>query len=137
MRSQNKKLLEKSKKELQQGNILKPLNIDMIGSNDDPCFGKEYDLSTEECKICGDSELCCIKFASLMGKTRKELEENNKYKDLEVNIDIKSLKRDIRIAKRKGDLKKDIIDKIQSKYELTREEARMLYKKYSTTKKSE
>ena len=55
--------------------ILKAIDINSIGDNGDPCFGKEYDLSTEECRSCGDSELCCIKFAALMGKTRKELEE--------------------------------------------------------------
>ena len=27
-----------------------------MGTNGDPCFGIEYDLSTKECKLCGDSE---------------------------------------------------------------------------------
>lgn len=67
--------------------ILKAIDINSIGDNGDPCFGKEYDLSTEECRSCGDSELCCIKFAALMGKTRKELEEENHYKDMEELVD--------------------------------------------------
>ena len=55
---------------MKEEDILKPIDINSIGSNGDPCFGKGYDLSTEECKQCGDSELCCLKFANLMVKTR-------------------------------------------------------------------
>ena len=110
----------------------------MIGSNGDPCFGKNYDLSTEECKICGDSELCCIKFSNSLGKTRKELEKENNYKDLDILIDKTAAKKMFRTLKRKGEDKKSIIDKLQKKFELTRQETRLLYKEFSnksTTKK--
>lgn len=109
--------------------ILKPVDISSLGNLDtDPCFGKEYDLSTKECKMCGDSELCCIKFADKVGKTRKQLEKENQYKDLEILVDKSAVFKSIRALKRKGDDKKTIIQKIQVKYELSIKEARLLYK---------
>ena len=109
--------------------ILKPVDISSLGNLDtDPCFGKEYDLSTKECKMCGDSELCCIKFADKVGKTRKQLEKENQYKDLEILVDKSAVFKSIRALKRKGDDKKTIIQKIQAKYELSIKEARLLYK---------
>ena len=115
--------------------ILKAIGINSIGDSDDPCFGKEYDLSTEECRSCGDSELCCIKFAALMGKTRKELEEENHYKDIEEFVDKVAAKKTFRALKRKGDDKKTILDKLQAKYSISREQARLLYKEFSNKTK--
>lgn len=63
-----KKQKQKELIKLEDTDILKPIDISQIGSNGDPCFGKEYNLSTKECKMCGDSELCCIKFVELMEK---------------------------------------------------------------------
>lgn len=114
--------------------ILKPLSIEAIGSNGDPCFGIAYDLTTEECKMCGDSELCCVKFAAKMGTTRKEIESESQFKDLESLIDTKALKKTIRALKRKGEDRKTILDKLQAKYQLTKEEAKVLYKKYKPKK---
>lgn len=114
--------------------ILKPLSIEAIGSNGDPCFGIAYDLTTDECKMCGDSELCCIKFAAKMGTTRKEIESESQFKDLESLIDTKALKKTIRALKRKGEDRKTILDKLQAKYQLTKEEAKVLYKKYKPKK---
>lgn len=115
--------------------ILTPINIDSIGStNNDPCFGKHYDLTTDECKLCGDSELCCIKFANSLGKTRKSLEEKNKYKDLEILVDKVAVRKTIRYLIRKGDEKSTIIQKLQAKYELSQKEARMLYREYIKSK---
>lgn len=111
--------------------ILKPVDIDSIGSSDDPCFGKAYDLSTQECRSCGDSELCCIKFAEMMGKTRKELEEENQYKDMELLVDKVAAKKTFRALKRKGEDKKTIIQKLQAKYSITIKEARTLYREFT------
>ena len=111
--------------------ILKPVDIDSIGSSDDPCFGKAYDLSTQECRSCGDSELCCIKFAEMMGKTRKELEEENQYKDMELLVDKVAAKKTFRALKRKGEDKKTIIQKLQAKYSITVNEARTLYREFT------
>lgn len=111
--------------------ILKPVDIDSIGSSDDPCFGKAYDLSAQECRSCGDSELCCIKFAEMMGKTRKELEEENQYKDMELLVDKVAAKKTFRALKRKGEDKKTIIQKLQAKYSITVKEARTLYREFT------
>lgn len=111
--------------------ILKPVDIDSIGSSDDPCFGKSYDLSTQECRSCGDSELCCIKFAEMMGKTRKELEEENQYKDMELLVDKVAAKKTFRALRRKGEDKKTIIQKLQAKYSITVKEARTLYREFT------
>ncbi len=115
-------------------NTLRPLDISSIGSNGDPCFGEAYDLTTDECKMCGDSELCCIKFAAKMGTTRKEIESESQFKDLETLVDTKALKKTIRALKRKGEDKKTILEKIQAKYQLTKEEAKAMYKKYKPKK---
>ena len=113
---------------LEKVDIFKPLSLADIGSNGDPCFGKEYDLSTKECKICGDSELCAIAFAQGLRTTRKELDEQNHYKDLDVLVDTKGIKKFIRNLKRNGEDKKTIIQKVMRKYEITRDDARTLYK---------
>ena len=121
---------KKSLPELSKTEIRKPVDIDSIGSNGDPCFGTKYDLTTNECKMCGDSELCCIKFAAAMGKTRKELEKENDYKDLEILVDIPAVKKTIRALKRKGEDRKTIRQKIQAKYHVSEAEAKELYRKY-------
>lgn len=114
--------------ELSKQDILTPIELESIGSNGDPCFGKSYNLSSKECKICGDSELCCIKFAAAQGKTRKQLESETDYKDLETLVDIQAVKKTIRNLKRNNTPKKEILDKVQSKYEISRDQARAIYK---------
>lgn len=118
--------------ELENGDILQPMDISKLGTNGDPCFGKGYDLSTKECKMCGDSELCCIKFSANLGKTRKELESENNYKDLETLIDTEGCRKYYRKLKREGLSKKEILDKLQTKYELSRNEVRQLYRKFNS-----
>ena len=120
--------------DLSKQDILVPVDLEAIGTNNDPCFGKAYDLTTKECKICGDSELCCIKFAALMGKTRKELESENAYKDLETLVDVQAVKKTIRNCKRNGEDKKIILEKVERKYEISHQQARAIYKEVSTKK---
>ena len=128
------KKLKKAFKELREGDIYQPLDILKLGSDNDPCFGKGYDLSTKECRMCGDSELCCIKFTELMGKTRKQLESENNFKDLDSLVDVVGCRKYYRKLKREGLGKKDILDKLQAKYELSREEVRTLYRQFTKTK---
>ena len=35
-------------------------NIDMSNTGD--CFGKEYDITTKECPMCADNEVCAVVF---------------------------------------------------------------------------
>lgn len=122
---------KKEKKSKPKLNPLIPIKLEDIGDvNNDPCFGRGYDLSTDECKQCGDSELCAIKFAAELGKTRKQLEQENNYKDLEPLIDTKAVFKTIRALKRKDLKMSEILDRVQAKYELSREEAKSLYKQW-------
>lgn len=107
---------------------LKPVDITKLGSNQDPCFGKCYDLSTKECKLCGDSELCAIKMAQVLKITRKELEEKNNYKDLDVLEDTKGIKKYLRSLKRKGLKRKEILNKTSEKFEVPLDTIKKIYK---------
>ena len=74
---------------------LEPINIAELGSNSDPCFGIGYDLSTKECKLCGDSELCAFKMSQNMNITRKLLPKplrNSKYQEHVLENFIKNAK---------------------------------------------
>ena len=118
--------------DLRKQDIFKPLDLNQIGSNGDPCFGKQYDLSTHECKMCGDSELCAIVFAQGMNKTRGELEKEQHFKDMDVLIDIPSVKKAMRKMKRNGMEKKQILDEAQKKFEISRADARSIYRTITT-----
>ena len=107
---------------------LEPINIAELGSNGDPCFGIGYDLSTKECKLCGDSELCTFKMSQNMNITRKELEQKNQYKDLDVLEDTVGIKKYIRGLIRKGKERKEVITKTVEKFEVPRKRIRELYK---------
>lgn len=81
--------------------MLKPLNkIDILkfGTDDDPCFGKHFDLMEDACRRCGDSTLCQIVTNQKTVKLREEVESENRFKDLELDDDkaitlIKKLKK--------------------------------------------
>jgi len=107
---------------------LQPIDVTKLGSNGDPCFGKAYDLSTKECKLCGDSELCCLKMSQSLNITRKELEAKNHYKDLDNLEDVNGIKKYIRGLKRKGKERKEIIEKASIKFEVPKKDIRLIYK---------
>lgn len=113
---------------LSNHNPLIPIDITQLGTNGDPCFGKGYDLTTKECKLCGDSELCAFKMAQELRITREELEAKNKYKDLDILEDVDAIKKYMRSLKRKGISKKDIISKSIEKFEVPKNTIRELYK---------
>lgn len=108
--------------------VLVPTNVsEIIGTRDD-CFGKEYDLSTSECKRCGDSELCAVCFAQFMNKTRKQVEEENTFKDMESMVDPKLVAKYMRGLKRKGSEKKEVIHAAMGKFNLDKKTTRTIYK---------
>jgi hypothetical protein len=113
--------------DLTKQDILTPLDISQLGSNGDPCFGIGYDLSTKECKLCGDSELCAFKMSQNLNITRKELEQKNQYKDLDVLEDTVGIKKYIRGLIRKGKDRKEIISKTVEKFEVPKKRIRELY----------
>ena len=106
---------------------LVPIDVTTLGGSTD-CFGQAYDLSTKECKLCGDSELCCIKMAQALNITRKELENKKHYKDLDMLEDINGIKKYIRGLKRRGKTRKEIVEKASIKFEVPKKDIRTIYK---------
>lgn len=125
MKSSKKK---KNLPDLTKQDPLTPINLESLGSNGDPCFGKSYDLSTKECKLCGDSELCALKMSQSLRITRKELEDKNHYKDLDTLLDIPAVKKYIRSLKRKGMTRREIVNKCSTKYEAPTKDIRKIYR---------
>ena len=118
---------KKNLPDLSKQDPLIPIDLASIGTND-PCFGKGYDLSTRECKQCGDSELCALKMSQVLGKTRKELEKENKYKDLDVLEDVDGIKKFMRRLKRKGEKRRSIVLQAAEKFEVPTTMLRKIYK---------
>lgn len=132
----NKRVAKKeATKAYKNSRELDPVNFEDIGSKNDPCFGKLYDLSQAECRQCGDSEFCCTIFANNQGVSRAEVEKENKFKDLNVLVDKKAVNKTIRTLKRKEASKLEILTKLGEKFEITKEEARELYREYKSKKK--
>lgn len=117
--------------DLKSQDPLVPINLASIGTNGDPCFGKAYNLSTKECRACGDSELCAFKMSQSLNKTRKQLEEENSYKDLDVLEDVIAIKKYMRKLKRQGLDRKQIISKTSVKFETPTKTLRKIYKELS------
>lgn len=108
---------------------LQVIDITKLGISEyDPCFGKGYNLSTKECKLCGDSELCALKMAQVLKITRKELEEKNHYKDLDTLEDVEGIKKYMRSLKRKGLTRKEIVLKCNTKFEVPKKDLRTIFK---------
>lgn len=114
--------------DLSKQDPLTPIDITQLGSNGDPCFGKGYNLSTKECKICGDAELCAFKLSQNLKITRKELEDKNHYKDLDMLEDVKGIKKYIRSLKRKELTRKEIVTKASEKFEVPKKDIRTIYR---------
>ena len=108
---------------------LQVVDITKLGMSEyDHCFGKGYNLSTKECKLCGDSELCALKMAQVLKITRKELEEKNHYKDLDTLEDVEGIKKYMRSLKRKGLTRKEIVSKCNTKFEVPKKDLRIIFK---------
>lgn len=64
-------------------NMMEPLQFDKLGSAEDPCFGKLHDYGADECKVCGDAEICSIVCSQKLHAKRKLIEEKQDFKDLQ------------------------------------------------------
>jgi hypothetical protein len=106
--------------EISDSKMLKPLDIETFGSDKDPCFGKLYDLTTPECKRCGDSEICAIVFSQKMNSTREKVEKNNRFKDLELETPVKDIEDYIKGLKKKGYKESKIIRLTKKKFDISR-----------------
>ena len=63
--------------------IMQPITIDMLGNDNDPCFGKFFDGKNPSCKRCGDSEICLAAMGQNNHKKRNKVEKEATYLDLE------------------------------------------------------
>jgi len=117
----------KDKKVKRELDLLKPVDIMSLGSPLD-CFGKEYDLSTDECKRCGDSEFCAIACSANLNIERVELEKETDFKDIDAEDPIKKyiLKK---LERGTEDIK--IMARVVKRFGLTKKEAKKLVKKYA------
>jgi hypothetical protein len=79
-----------------------PFDIAKLGSKDDPCFGKHYDLNADECQRCGDIEICTIATQQNLNILRGEVEENQPFKDITDGAD----KENERLLKLDNDIQK-------------------------------
>jgi hypothetical protein len=84
---EKRKPRKKLAKEKEFKNPLKPFDFSKIGTENDPCFGKHYDVKTPECQACGDSELCLVAMSQNLAVKRKNLEGKSTFKDIEQDIE--------------------------------------------------
>ena len=110
--------------------FLKPVDFSKVGTNDDPCFGKLYKLSTKECSMCGDSELCAVVFAQHMNKERKKIEKTNKFKDLDLLEENKSLVNWVKQKHKEGLTRAEVIKTARKTFGSQRDEIKKIYKKW-------
>lgn len=109
---------------------LSPIDITKFGSDDDPCFGKLWDLTEDECKVCGDCTLCGIVYNQTTIKLREEEESNSRFKDLELDqSDPKEVKDYLKKLKGKGKSKLYAKRKALAKFNIDKAELRKIIKK--------
>lgn len=77
--AKNKRKKRKEKKI----DYFEPIDINLIGTKDDPCFGKLYSLSDETCRMCGDNARCAIVTGQTQLLDKGKLEKEHRFKDME------------------------------------------------------
>ncbi len=75
------KRVARDKLSKKQADVFKPLKV--LGTQNDPCFGKLYDPKDAICQRCGDCELCAIMMGQKNHIERAKAENKNAFKDLE------------------------------------------------------
>jgi len=69
--------------QIEDQDLLKPIDVLALGGEEDPCFGKHHDLMASECKECGDAEFCVIVKSQGLHKERIDIETRQRFKDIE------------------------------------------------------
>lgn len=83
--AKKKKVVEREDRftpEYQNLNVMKPIDVTALGTSEDPCFGKHYDLTTDECQRCGDHEFCALKMGQTLNGQRNKIESKNDFLDI-------------------------------------------------------
>ena len=101
---------KKARDEMDIQDLLSPIDMLKLGTDDDPCFGT-FNAKANECKICGDSAVCQVYQSQLSHTKREEVEAKQKFKDLEMEVkthylEEKEVKKIITKAAKRGDLSK-------------------------------
>ena len=111
--------------------FLEPIDVTQFGTDNDPCFGKLYNLAEPECKRCGDSALCGIVFGQNQNLERKQIESKNRFKDLEKPEEggNEALLKWVKSKKAEGLSRAEIIKKAKNTFGSSREEIKSIYKK--------
>lgn len=120
-----RKKIDMSKVDIFSADVIE--DITAFGSENDPCFGKLYDITTKECKRCGDAEFCCLATAQRNHLLRKK--QGSNFKDMQEESSIKEGQD--KVAKKARSLKKKypdnpvkIINKLVKIFGITKKEAR-------------
>lgn len=82
MATTNRKARNTMSKKHKELDLTKPIPLDILGTEYDPCFGKLHDATASECQICGDSELCAIVQSQRLHVKREAIESEKEFKDL-------------------------------------------------------
>lgn len=114
-------------------NLLQPLDLSKIGTQDDPCFGKLNDPQHEACRACGDFEICAIVQSQTNHSIRASWEKDNAHKVINEPPQPKapSKKGYIIRLKKKGYSSGLIKKKLIKKFQITESLATKLLKKYA------
>jgi len=126
--------MKKQKREKRKGpkdfDYFKVIDITTIGSDNDPCFGKLYDLSEDTCRMCGDNARCAMVMAQGQNLDKSKQEKKNRFKDKEVaENDI--IKEYIIKEKSKGLKRFEVINKTKKKFGIKNKKMyREIYKSF-------
>jgi hypothetical protein len=78
-----------------------PIPLELLGSDNDPCFGKFQDPRAPECQRCGDAEICMIAMSQRNHIKRLAIEEKSSFKDVEESKIKPGNKKELRIEIKK------------------------------------
>ncbi len=119
--------------------LMKPIDLTIIGTEDDPCFGKSYDGRAKECQACGDSELCLVFQGQKNHKEREAIEKKSSFKDIDptefkpdTHSIYKFITEELMVGKSKvlvNSASKKVITKFNLKGDMSLKEVRVLVKK--------
>ena len=129
-----KKRESRAKIDKEDHDLLKPIDIFKLGSEEDVCFGTQHDLLAKECRTCGDSEFCAIATAQSLKQRNLSMEQEKRFKDIEeADLELKNKKdkalKLINELREKGLGNTKILLKVWEKTKLTKDEVKQLINK--------
>ena len=131
MAKKKKKAKRKSREQTYEDHqLLVPLDLEAMGTADDPCFGKLFDLTHDACRSCGDSAICSIVLSQMANIQRKTIEAETRFKDIELDQadPNQELKDYLLKLIGKGKKRSLTIIKASKKFDMDKKEVRKIYK---------